>query len=254
MPGTAIDVSIDGRTVRDGVDAGAVLGPFELSPGRHAVRFTDASGAVAMSTSVTVGAGSSRDVVLHRPAAVGGDPVVNVYRTPRKPIGPGKARVVLAHTATVAPADVRVDGQVVFTNIANGEFAEADVPAGTHKVELLPSGQTGSPILGPLDVALKARTVTMVYAVGNPSNGSMDVIAHTATIAADGTVVPDTIDTGSAGLAHHVTPFGAGDPSGRGVPTGLLVGLVAALAGVLLAARTGLAGRVPLRAPRRGKR
>ena len=119
-------------------------------------------------------------MVIHRPAEVAGDPVVNSYATPVKPIGPGKARVLLAHTATVAPADVRVDGQVVFENIANGEFAEADVPAGAHKVELLPTGLTTDPILGPLDVDLKPRTVTMVYAVGSPTDQSMNVIVHTA--------------------------------------------------------------------------
>ena len=72
-------------------------------------------------------------MVLHLPAEVGGDPVVHSYDAPTGAIGPDKARVVLAHTATVAPADVEVDGETVFTNIANGEFAEADVPAGTHR-------------------------------------------------------------------------------------------------------------------------
>ena len=101
--------------------------------------------------------GASTDVVLHLPAEVDGDPVVHSYDAPTSPIGPDKARVVLAHTATVAPADVEVNGEVVFTNIANGEFAEADVPAGTHQVALLPTGSTGNPILGPLDVALEAK-------------------------------------------------------------------------------------------------
>jgi len=33
-------------------------------------------------------------------------------------------------------------------------------------VSLLPAGVTGKPILGPLDVTLKAGTITHVYAVG----------------------------------------------------------------------------------------
>ena len=52
--------------------------------------------------------------MLHLPASVGGDAVVTAYPTPVEPIGPGKARVLVAHTATVAPADVQVDGKVVF--------------------------------------------------------------------------------------------------------------------------------------------
>ena len=207
VPGMSVDVAIDGKSMDSGVEAGTVLGPFDLTPGSHEVEFSGSG--LAVKSSIDVASGSSSDVVIHRPAAVGGDPVVNSYSTPVKPIGPGKARVLLAHTATVAPADVRVDGQVVFTNIANGEFAEADVPAGGHKVELLPTGLTKNPILGPLEVDLKPRTATMVYAVGSPKDKSMNVIVHTAQLASDGSTMPDEMDTGSAGLAAdaRVTPF-----------------------------------------------
>jgi hypothetical protein len=248
VPDASVRVTIDGRQVRTGVGVGTILGPYSLSAGKHAVTFLDASGDLSMSASLTVRAGINSDVVLHRPAAVGGEPVVNVYSTPRKPIGPGKARVLVAHTATVAPADVRVDGTVVFTNIANGEFAEADVPAGSHKVELLPTGQTTKPILGPLDVTLSPQTVTMVYAVGQPSNGSMKVIAHAAPIASDGTAQPAAIKTGSAGLAAGtpVSTFGApdGDLTGRGssLPGWLWVaaaGVVALLGGRTYVGRAG---------------
>ena len=208
-PGLAVGIAIDGRKVRDRVGVGAVLGPYSLAPGSHEVRFFAASGRVMERTSVRVRKGLSSDVVLHRPASPSGRNVVNVYTTPREEIGPGKARVLIAHTATVAPADVRVDGKTVFTNIANGEYATADVPAGSHKVALLATGQKTNPILGPIDVTLKARTVTMVYAVGTPKNRSMRVIAHVATLAPDGTVRPATIETGSAGLARGaVSGFG----------------------------------------------
>ncbi len=247
VPNASVRVAIDGKQVKDGVGEGSILGPYSLSAGKHAVKFVDSSGDVAMSASVMVRPGSNNDVVLHSPAAVSGKPVVNVYSTPRKPIGPGKARVLVAHTATVAPADVSVDGKVVFTNIANGEFAEADVPAGSHKVELLPTGQKTDPILGPLDVKLAAQTVTMVYAVGRPSNGSMKVIAHAAPIASDGTVRPAAIKTGSAGLAANLpvstfTTTGDGDRSGGSPLPGWLL-LSAAGALVVLGGRS-LVGRL----------
>ena len=105
-----------------------------------------------------VAAGSNQDVVLHLPASVGGAAVVTAYQTPVEPIGPGKARVLVAHTATVAPADVQVDGKVVFSNIANGEFATADVPAGKHVVALFPTGETGRPDPRPADRRPRARS------------------------------------------------------------------------------------------------
>lgn len=208
VPGATVDVSIDGRSVASGAAVGDVLGPFELSPGDHDVSFEGDD--VAVDSSLSVSAGAASDVVLHLPADVGGDAVVHSYAAPTGAIGPDKARVLLAHTATVAPADVEVDGETVFTNIANGEFADADVPAGTIKVSLLPSGTTEDPILGPLDVALEPETLSMIYAYGNPRDGSMNVIAHVEDLSADGSVRPTRIDTGAAGLVDEpVTTFDA---------------------------------------------
>jgi len=245
VPDASVEVTLDRAKLGTAVDVGTILGPFALAPGRHTVRFVDPAGEAPVTVAVTVEAGSSTDVVLHRPASISGRAVVNTYETPTGPIGPGKARVLLAHTATVPPADVRVDGETVFTNIANGEFAEAEVPAGTHEVALLPTGETGDPILGPLEVTLAEQTVTMVYAVGTPTNGSMRVIAHVSRIASDGSVVPESVDTGSAGLVadRRVTPFDS-HPSGSssGPTTWLVVGVV--LVGTIVALR---ASRSPRR-------
>ena len=255
LPSESLDVAIDGKTVDSDSSTGAVLGPFEVSAGAHRVEFTG-SGGVRLVSTVEVSPGSSRDVVVHLPAQVGGSPVVNTYRTPLAPIGPGKARVLIAHTATVAPADVRVDGTVVFHDIANGEYATADLAAGQHSVALLPAGVAGHPILGPLALSLQPGTVTMVYAVGNPRDRSMNVILHKTSLTSNGATAPESIDTGSAGLAADVPvhgftaepgsalPGSAADGGGRHGPslTVLVLGSAAVGAGV-----TGLVRRRPAR-------
>jgi len=209
VPGATYAVSVDGEEKSGAAEVGEVLGPFELDPGEHAVRFEPASGQ-PMTASVQVRGGSSADLVLHLPADTGGDPVADVYRASSDPVAPDTARILVAHTATVPPADVRVDGQVVFEDIANGEFATADVPAGEHSAALVPAGTTGTPILGPLDVDLPAGTVTMVYAVGTPTNGSMNVISHQESVATKSAGQLRQISTGSAGLvrARQVTTYG----------------------------------------------
>ncbi len=201
VPSTTYEVWVDGEQEQAGVDTGTVLGPLELSPGEHEVRFDPDSGR-SMTATVGVRTGSSVDLVLHLPADQGGAPVADIYRASSKPVASGMARVLVAHTATIPPADVRVDGKVVFADIANGEFAEADVPSGQHTAALVSAGSTSDPILGPLDVDLPAGTVTMVYAVGTPTNGSMDVISHRETVATRKSTAPRVIDTGSAGLAR----------------------------------------------------
>jgi Domain of unknown function (DUF4397) len=214
VPGEVLDVAIDGRTVRRASEVGSVLGPFSVPAGHHQVTFRDAQGGMLLATGVDLEAGSRQDLVVHLPADVGGVPVANLYRTPTASIGADKARVLIAHTATVAPADVRVDGTVVFRNIANGEFAVADVPAGSHVAELLPTGLTGRPILGPLKVTLPAETATMVYAIGDPTSQSMRIVAHSVSLAASGVEAPRAINTGRAGLAAdiEVVPFSAVTP------------------------------------------
>lgn len=201
VPQTTMSVTVDGKDVKNSVSEGQIL-PLDLAPGSHEVVFNDGKGSWTSSLDVT--AGASSDVVVHRPAEVGGNPVISVYPTPADPIGAGKARVLLAHTATTAPADVVVDGQTVFTNIANGEFAQTDLASGDHEVSLLPAGVKGSPILGPLDLDLKAGTVTNVYAVGNPKDGSMNVIVRTVGGTMSTTKAPSGIDTGEAGMVGNV--------------------------------------------------
>ncbi|MFY0406751.1 DUF4397 domain-containing protein [Solicola sp. PLA-1-18] len=209
VPGATVDVVVDGKTLRDGVAGRKVVGPIRLKPGKHTVAFRGDGAPVR--ADVQVAAGGNSDVVFHRPASVDERPVVTVYTTPDEPIAPGRSRVLLAHTALVPPADVELDGKTVFTNIANGEYATADVPAGKHEASLVLSG-AGTNLLGPLPLDLGSDTATMIYAVGSPDAGSMDVVARTVRLRRDGTVAPTRVDTGSAGLVSdvHVRTFGPG--------------------------------------------
>ena len=212
VPGADVGVWVDDRQVAESAAVGAVLGPFR-SP-RHPrgrVRGGDPpsshgrrpGGRRQRRRAAPPGRGRRRPgrPRLQRPA--GRDRA-------RQGPGPGRPH---RHGRSGRREGRRRDG---LHHIANGEFADADVPAGTIEVALLPSGTTGDPILGPLDVTLEAGTLSMIYAYGNPRNGSMNVIAHTATLAPDGTVRPSRIDTGSAGLATvPVAEIPAPGPDGR---------------------------------------
>ena len=199
LTGPAVSVSVDGEP-EEQVASGEVLGPLSLAPGKHTVTVTGSNPSWTMDASVTTRAGGSSDVVLHRPASVQGPPTVTVYRNPVTAVPADKGRVMVAHTATVPPADITVNGDVIFSNVANGEFATAEVPAGTHQVSIVPTGRTKPVLLGPLDLAAEAGTLTQVFAVGRPSNNSMDVVVHTLPVSTRGTSAPEQVNTGSAGL------------------------------------------------------
>lgn len=220
LPGRPVSVSVDGELEQEDVALGDVLGPLDIAPGKHTVTVTGSDPEWTMEAAVTTTAGGSVDVVLHRPASVQGPPKVTVYRNPVGAVPAGKGRVMVAHTATLPPADISVDGRVIFSNIANGEFATAEVPAGTREVSILPTGRTSPVLLGPLELAAKPGTLTQVFAVGRPSTGSMDVIVHTLPLPTRGSAAPDRVETGSAGLVSglqvRVTPDSTRPSPGRG--------------------------------------
>jgi hypothetical protein len=66
----------------------------------------------------------------------------------------------------------------------------------------------------------------MVYAVGNPTTHSMKRIVHTVALRRDGSLAPDRIATGSAGLARpaRITTFGSPLPSGLALRAAATVG------------------------------
>jgi hypothetical protein len=195
-----VKLSVDDHSPVRVLGANDVLRPIRLTAGRHVMRFSGKSRNWTLNATVDVRAGASEDVVIHRPADAAGDPVVTTYVNDLSPIGAGKGRVVVAHTAVVPPADILVDGNVVFANIANGEFASADVPAGDLNVSVVPTGKSSPVLLGPLNLTVEAAVLTRVFAVGEPSNGSMNVIVQQLPLRAKGSGAPTALPLGSAGL------------------------------------------------------
>ena len=211
VPGRTVEMRVDGRAVHRAARAGDVIGPVRLPAGRHVVAFVGPGGGAAR---VTVGLreGASLDVVLHRPAAVRGASVVSSFRTPTRPIAAGRARILVADTATLVPADVRIDNRVASANIANGESASVDLEAGRHQVTLVPTGQAAPALRGPLKLTLAAGTVTMVYVVGGPRSGGLRAIVHTVALSNGGEAAPGSVHTGTVGVARDlpVRAFGPG--------------------------------------------
>jgi hypothetical protein len=223
VPGESVTVAVDGRTVQRNVQAKDIVGPVKVSPGSHMVEFTGSSWSVGSTFSVQ---SRSVDAVLHWPADPTDEPVVTVYDNDLSPVPADNGRVTVAHTAVVPPADIRVNGDVLFENIANGEFLDATVPAGTYAVEIVPTGQTEA-LFGPVDLTVEAQQLTRVFAIGAPTDQSMDAIVQTFPLGEAGSSPPDTVDAGSAGLAATTDPPESGLARTLGWAALVLVGSVA---------------------------
>jgi hypothetical protein len=97
---------------------------------------------VVLERTFSVTAKSSWDVVVHLPENTADKPTVTVFRNDVSSVPRGKASLVVAHTATVPPADIRVNGEVLFENIGNGESLQLTVPVATYEVAIVPTGET----------------------------------------------------------------------------------------------------------------
>ncbi len=229
VPHAAVDVSVDGKLVKSNISAKGIVGPLMLTPGKHTVTFAETGWTVKSMVHISH---ASSDVVLHWPADVAKKPVVTVYGNDLAPVASDKGRLTVAHTAVVPPADILVDNKVLFANIANGQFVTAEVPGGTYKVVVAPTGET-KPLLGPVNLPVKAGALTRVFAIGKPSNGSMDAIVQVLPLGSAGSSAPGSVDAGSAGLV--ATPGSSG-----GVETArplLVAGGLIGMAGLAMMAR-----------------
>jgi len=198
VPGSTVDVTVDGKSVASGAAAKDIIGPLHLSTGSHEISFDAEDWSVDKSFEVDH---ASQDVVVHWPADITDSPEVTVFNNDVNSVAAGKARLTVAHTAVVPPADIRVDGKVLFANIANGEFVSAVVPASTYSVDIVPTGQSTDPLLGPVDLPVKAGVLTRVFAIGVPKDGSMDAVVQVIPVNKGGSPAPGSVDAGEAGLA-----------------------------------------------------
>jgi hypothetical protein len=228
VPQMNVSVSVDGRQVASGLKPAEVSSPLSLSQGQH--RATFAGPGWRISSTFTIDSRSA-DVVLHWPADKAKTPEVTVFANDLQKLATGKARVTVAHTAVVPPADVRVDGSVLFANIANGEYVTETVPPGTYSVDIVPTGEDKNPFFGPVDLAVEPDALTRVFAIGEPKDGSMTAVVQTIPVRSTGSPAPALVDSGSAGL---VAPgLGLGDAAAESAPVGpdvaMMFGAIAAL-------------------------
>jgi hypothetical protein len=228
LPSRSLELSIDGRVVARGVQTAKLVGPFGVAAGKRTITARQ-GGKVVIQRQVTVGTGVSQDVVIHQPASPTGAPVITTYSNKLDSIPAGKAELRVAHTTAVGPADIRVNGKVLFSNVANGESLDVVVPAATYSVEIVPTGATSPVVLGPLNLPAKAGYLTRVFAVGAPSQKTMTVAVGTIKLPATGSVEPKVVNTGTGGQAAEL------DQARNSAASGLWVlAILAGLAGVLV--------------------
>jgi hypothetical protein len=200
LPGKVVDVQIDGRTVATGAKAADIVGPLTVASGQRKLTVRS-GGSVMLERMFTVDPDGNADLVVHRPASPSGAPVVTSFDNDLTAVPADKTSLTVAHTAAVPPADIKVNGKVLFSNVANGESLHVVVPAATYTVQIVPTGLSAPSILGPAALTLKGGSLTNVYAIGEPKSGTMNVVVHVVGLSDAGTEKPSKVNTGTGGQA-----------------------------------------------------
>lgn len=200
LPTTAVDVSVDDMVVTSGLKSTAVAGPYKVRPGEHTIKVS-ANGKTLTQGKVKVSAGGSWDIVAHLPAPKDVRPVMTAYKNDLSAMPKDKASLTVAHTASVPPADVRVNGKVLFADISNGEALNLVVPVATYGVDIVPRGKKSPIYLGPLKLTTEGGALNRVYAVGDPTKKTMNVAVHVIRVKNTGSDKPKKVNTGTGGQA-----------------------------------------------------
>ena len=229
ISGKNLDVKVDGKTVMADAKPKTIVGPLKLGSGTHEVVVG------SVKNDITVKAGESADVVAHPATTAQDPPEITAFKNDIGSVGPGKVRLAVAHTAAAPPADIKVNGDVLFSNVANSEALTVVVPAATYKVEVVPAATGGDAILGPVDLTIKAGTLTRVFAIGDVSKGTMDAVVHAVPVSVTGSAKPGSVQTGDGGQA--ATQFASGRPAPWAIAAGLLLLAAGVGAGLRLRSR-----------------
>lgn len=178
IPGTPVDVYVDGARLLDDFQPGSAAGPVDVPRGAHEVALfpadaTDGSGPPLLSATQEVQGGGNITLVAH--LTEGGQPAVTPFVNDVSSVPAGQARVVVRHTAAAPAVDVLAGGSPVISGLANPDEASLEVPAGTISAAVAAAGTT-EPVIGPADLDLQEGTATFVHAIGSLEAGNLDLV------------------------------------------------------------------------------
>lgn len=181
VPGLTVDVYVNGDLTLEDFEPDTITDPLSLPAGDYDIEIFAAdadpeSDDAAITGSAALPAGANATIIAH--LSEGGTPVMTVFVNNVSEIDTGEARLVVRHTAAAPAVDVLANGDAVFTDLANPDEAQADVPAGAYAAAVAAAGTT-APVIGPANLTLDAGTAYFVYAVGSLEDDSLGLLVQT---------------------------------------------------------------------------
>ena len=236
IPGTTVDVLVDGTVVIDAFVPGS-LANISSFAGQTLTNVTvtdDATGDIVIgpTASLEVPDTGSHSIVAHLDAD--GTAVLSTFENNTAATATeGEARVSVRHTAEAGAVDLIVGGQRPIVGLTNGQSGELEVPAGELSgVQLAPTG--GDAIADVATITVAADTNTIVYAVGSAAGDTLDFVVQVVdlVVVAETTTTTSTVPGSTTSTSAVPTAVNTGSPLGG---TSSLALVAIALGGLTLA-------------------
>lgn len=235
IPGTPVDVWVNGTdTVKD-FQPGTMAGPLSLAPATYSVSITKVGASSATDSPIigpvnlTLAAGGNYSAVAYLDAS--GKPTAKLFTNDISPTAAGQGRLTVRHVAAAPAVDVVVGGKAVISDLTNSNEQVLNLPAGTLSASVTATGTTQPALIGPANVTVADGTNTIVYAYGSAANKTLALMVQTITGLA---TPPSGVQAGTTGAFYR------SQVAQRNLTTGVAAGacvVVLALAGVGIAMR-----------------
>lgn len=208
LPGTSVDVVVDGQVVVSGVAPGTVTDVSDLagsSPGEVTIVEAGSSTVVVGPVAgLEIPASGSHSLVAH--LSPGGEAQLTLFENGQTPPAAGSAGLTLRHAADAPAVDVVSDDAVLFENVAHGSSADLGALVEAFAGEAI-APTAGLPIAQIPALVLAADTETVLYVVGSLELDTVTVVVHVVDIdQADATDATDAADADADESASTSAP------------------------------------------------
>ena len=208
IPGTAVDVYVDGKKALSNFTFKTVTGPISLPAGSHDIAVRPAGSASGSKPILTLSpnlpAGANATVVAYLNAS--GQPAIKPFVNPTTAVPGGMGRLVVRHTAAAPAVDILAGGKPVITKLTNPNEKMLMVPAGTVSASVAAAGTT-KPVIGPVDLPVQSGRTLVVYAIGSLKDGNLTAV--TQSYSTGGGSAPSAVNAGTGGQAADNGPAAA---------------------------------------------
>ena len=204
IPGTPVDVWVNGTDTIKNFQPGTMAGPMALAAGTYSVSITKVGAASATDSPIIgpidlpLAAGGNYSAVAHLDAS--GKPTATLFTNDTSATPAGQGRLIVRHVAAAPAVDVVAGGKAVISNLTNPNEQALVLPASTVSASVTATGTTEPALIGPADVTIADGSDTIVYAYGSAENKTLAVMIQTI----DGLgTPPGGVQAGTTGAAYR---------------------------------------------------